>query len=107
MAHQFPHQHQSHQTQMPSQHQNVGQQRQAAMVQQQMPAIGQSRIAPGQQPSHGSFDPRFALFTFEKPKSSEGWEDVEAEQQYNKAEDLQSDVKKFQRNKKSVKNVLN
>ncbi|KAJ4990150.1 hypothetical protein SVAN01_04431 [Stagonosporopsis vannaccii] len=107
MAHQFPPQHQSHQTQISPPHQNIGQQRQGPMAQQQMPAMGQPRVTPGQQPSHSSFDPRFALFFFEKPKGVESWEDVQAEQQYIKAEELQGDVKKFQRNKRSVKNVLN
>ena len=108
MAHQFPAQHQPQPTQMPH-HQNIGQQRQAPMAQQQVPVMGQSRIMQNQHPLQNGFanyDPQFALFTLERQKSAEGWEDVEAEQQHVNAQDLQNDVRKFQRSKNTVKRVM-
>lgn len=111
MAHQLPSQHQSLPMQVPPHYQNMGQQRQAPTVQQQTLTMSQPRIVPGQQPPStpfsASYDPGYALFTFEKPKNVESWEDIEAEQQHIKAEDLQGDVKRFQRKQRSVKNVLN
>ncbi|KAF2627438.1 hypothetical protein BU25DRAFT_421854 [Macroventuria anomochaeta] len=111
MAHQFPAQHQMHPAQVPTQHQNIGQQRQAApMAQPQVPTMGQQRGMQSQQSlqnPYANYDPQFALFTLERPKGADGWEDVEAEQQHVNAQDLQSDVKKFQRSKRSIKSVLN
>ncbi|KAF1355864.1 hypothetical protein EJ07DRAFT_181853 [Lizonia empirigonia] len=109
MAHQFPAQQQVHPAQMPPQHQNVGQQRQGPMTQQQLPGMSQQRgiqIPQPPQNPYANYDPQLALFTFERQKGAEGWEDVEAEQQHVNVQDLQNDVKRFQRNKGSVKRVL-
>ena len=108
MAHQFMSQHQSQPAHMFS-HQNTGHQRQAPMAQQPMPTTSQQRGSQGQnitQSAFANYDPQFALFTFEKQGSDEGWEDVEAEQQHINAHDLQNDVKKFQRSKTTVKRKM-
>lgn len=110
-------QQQLHPAQMLPQHQNIGQQRQAPMAQQQVPGLGQQQIpATGQQkamlnpnpPQNGyaNYDPQFAMFTLERQKGADGWEDVEAEQQHVSAQDLLNDVKKFQRGKNTVKRVM-
>ncbi|KAG9197413.1 hypothetical protein G6514_001590 [Epicoccum nigrum] len=78
------------------------------MAQQQMPT-DQQRVIQGQNITYSAFskyDPQFALFTFEKQRGDEGWEDVEAEQQHVNAQDLQNDVKKFQRSKITVKRKM-
>ncbi|XPS92825.1 hypothetical protein M3J09_002203 [Ascochyta lentis] len=110
MAHQFPTQHQAFPGQMPPQHQNIGQQRQVPMAQQQVPTMGQQKGMQGQQfhqSPFANYDPQLALFTFEKPKGADSWEDVEAEQQHVIVQDLQNELKRFQRNKGSVKRSLN
>ena len=111
MAHQFMSQHQT-QPAHTFPHQNIGHQRQAPMAQQQMPTTSQQRGLQGlqgqnvTQSAFSNYDPQFALFTFEKQGSDEGWEDVEAEQQHINAQDLHSDVKKFQRSKNTVKRKM-
>ncbi|KAJ4372652.1 hypothetical protein N0V86_008015 [Didymella sp. IMI 355093] len=119
MAHQFPAQHQAHPGQMPP-HQNIGQQRHNPMAQQhpvaqhnpmtqQQGLMGQQRGLQNSntlQTGYTKYDPQLALFTFERQKGAEGWEDVEPEQQHVNAQDLQSDVKKFQRSKTTVKRVM-
>ncbi|KAF2997116.1 hypothetical protein E8E13_004312 [Curvularia kusanoi] len=92
-----------------SSHQNVGLQRQVPIAQQQGPAMTQQIGLQGQNQSPNAFanyDPQLALFTFERQRGDESWADVEAEQQYVNAQDLLSDVKKFQRNKTTVKRVM-
>lgn len=72
--------------------------------------MGQQKGMLGQQTLQSSFanyDPQLALFTFEKPKGADSWEDVEAEQQHVTVQDLQNELKRFQRNKGSVKRELN
>lgn len=119
MALHIPAQHQAHLGQMPP-HQNIGQQRQNPMMQQnhmaqqnpmaqQQGSIGQQRGMPNPNSSQNGFakyDPQFALFTLERQKGAEGWEDVEAEQQHVNTQDLQSDVRKFQKAKNNVKRVM-
>jgi hypothetical protein len=56
------------------------------------------------QQSH--YDPQFTLFIFEKPKGAESWQDVEAEQQRVNTQDLQEEVRRFQRAKNNVKRVM-
>ncbi|CAO2655426.1 Nn.00g104900.m01.CDS01 [Neocucurbitaria sp. VM-36] len=97
-------------TQLPQQHQNIGQQRQAPNGQQQIQGQGQQKVAQGQQQlqnPYANYDPQLALFTLEKPKNAKSWEDVEPEQQHVALQDLQNELNKFRRNRGSVKRALN
>lgn len=119
MAHQFPAQQQAHPAQMPP-HQNIGQQRQNPTMQQNLMAqqnsMTQQQSLMGQQRGmqnpntlqngYAKYDPQFALFTLERQKGADGWEDVEAEQQHINTQDLQNDVRKFQKAKNNVKRVM-
>ncbi|KAH7377845.1 hypothetical protein BKA66DRAFT_443102 [Pyrenochaeta sp. MPI-SDFR-AT-0127] len=105
-----PQHHPQHHTQLPPQHQNIGQQRQNPNGPQQIQGQGQPKAAQGQQQFqnlYAHYDPQLALFTLEKPKNAKSWEDVEPEKQHISLQDLQNELTKFRRNRGSVKRALN
>ncbi|KAF2126336.1 hypothetical protein P153DRAFT_433506 [Dothidotthia symphoricarpi CBS 119687] len=93
--------------QLPQPHQNVGQQR--PMPNGQQPTFAQQKGNQGQQQSsnvYAIYDPQVVLFTLEKPKGVEAWEDVIPEQQRVALQEIQNDLIKFRRARGNVKRVM-
>ncbi|KAF2825610.1 hypothetical protein CC86DRAFT_467287 [Ophiobolus disseminans] len=82
--------------------QNAGQQRPGANGPQK-PVQGQQQM---QNPSAKYNPPKLILFTLEKPRNVEGWDDVQPEQQRISNQDLQHELAKFRRNQGSAKRAF-
>jgi len=91
------------QNQPPQQPQNGGQQQRPMNNGPQKPPQDQLKT---QHAAAKYVPPKLVLFTLEKPRNVDGWDDVEPEMQRIAAQDLQNELAKFRRNQGSVKRAL-
>jgi len=100
MNQQIPGQHQANfQNQSPQQPQGGGQPRQATN--------GPPKATQGQQQTQARYEPpKLAFFILEKPRTIEGWDDVEPERQHYSVQEIENELAKFRRKQISVKRAL-